>query len=125
MTGMRFKPSLVVQADAMEPDWVSADPRQPGHALVRVRAQPGVSGARRSAVAGLWNGCLKLCVSAPPEDGRANEALLELLAELLGLARSRILLVRGDKAREKHFSVPMDPQSVRERLAPHLAGTRS
>jgi uncharacterized protein (TIGR00251 family) len=109
----------------MEPDWVSPDPRQPGHALVRVRAQPGVSRARQSAVAGLWNNSLKLCVSAPPEDGRANEALVELLAELLGLAPNRILLVRGEKARAKQFRVAMDPQSVRARLAPHLGGKPS
>jgi hypothetical protein len=65
----------------MPPSWLSPDPASPAHALIRVRAQPG---ARRTALVGLWNGCLKLAVSAPPDDGRANAALAELLAELPG-----------------------------------------
>jgi uncharacterized protein (TIGR00251 family) len=106
----------------MLPSWLSPDPASPAHALIRVRAQPG---ARRTALVGLWNGCLKLAVSAPPDDGRANAALAELLAELLGLAPSRVELSSGARQREKRFRVRLPPESVHERLAPHLARTRS
>jgi uncharacterized protein (TIGR00251 family) len=50
--------------------------------LLPVRAQPG---ARRSGVQGEQAGALKVAVSAPPQDGRANEALAEVLREALGL----------------------------------------
>lgn len=44
-------------------------------------------------------------VTAPPEDGRANAAVQALLAQALGLAKSRIVLVRGATARDKVFRI--------------------
>lgn len=44
-------------------------------------------------------------MTAAPEDGRANKALLEVLREALGLKRSQIELVSGEKSREKRFLV--------------------
>lgn len=70
--------------------------------VLPVRAQPG---ARRPGVQGERNGALRLAVSAPPEDGRANEALLELLRELLGLKRSQVELLSGQTARDKRFLI--------------------
>ena len=46
--------------------------------VLPVRAQPG---ARKSGVLGEQNGALKVAVTAPPEDGRANQALVEALRE--------------------------------------------
>lgn len=106
----------------MLPSWLQADPAQPGCARIRVRAQPG---ARRNALVGTWNGCLKLAVSAPPEDGRANAALAALLAELLQLQPSRVELLGGATHREKLFRVAMAPDSILLRLAPHLGGKQS
>lgn len=57
-------------------------------------------GARRSEIVGFVTGphdrqYLKLKVTAPPEDGRANEAVIRLLADTCGLARSRLAIVNG------------------------------
>lgn len=60
---------------------------------------------------------LKLAVAAPPQDGRANEELLRLLARLLGLRASSVSLVRGARSREKVFRVESRLEIVRARLA--------
>lgn len=46
---------------------------------------------------------LRAYVTCPPEDGRANRAVAELLARALGVAKTRLTLVRGAKARDKLF----------------------
>ncbi|WP_126974527.1 DUF167 domain-containing protein [Frigidibacter oleivorans] len=51
----------------------------------------------------LEGGALKIAVTAVPEDGRATAAVQELLAEALGIAKSRLVLVRGATARDKLF----------------------
>ena len=48
-------------------------------------------------------GVIRVQVSAPPEDGRANEAVAEALAHALGVAKTRLTLVRGQAVREKLF----------------------
>jgi uncharacterized protein len=70
--------------------------------VLPVRAQPG---ARRPGVQGEQAGALKIAVTAPPQDGRANEALLELLRDVLGLRRSQIELIGGATARDKRFLI--------------------
>jgi len=70
--------------------------------VVPVRAQPG---ARKTGVLGEQAGALKLAVNAPPEDGRANKALAELLGEVLGVKRSQVELLRGAASREKLFLI--------------------
>ena len=84
--------------------------------LLPVRAQPG---ARKSGVLGEQAGSLKIAVTAPPEDGRANKALVEVLAEALGLKRSQIELVRGQTHREKLFLVRgMTRDELSKRISP-------
>jgi len=70
--------------------------------ILPVRAQPG---ARKARVLGEQAGALKLAVTAPAENGRANKALLELLRELLDLKRSQVELLHGQASRQKHFIV--------------------
>ncbi len=70
--------------------------------VLPVRAQPG---ARRAGVQGERNGALKVAVTAPPEDGRANEALVEVLREALGVRRSQVALLSGHTGRDKRFLV--------------------
>ena len=65
---------------------------------VRLRVSPG---ARRSEVVGRHGDGWKVRVTAPPEDGRANEAVLDLLAEQLDLPRRSLSIVSGHTAREK------------------------
>ncbi len=70
--------------------------------LLPVRAQPG---ARKTAVVGEHAGALKVAVMSPPEDGRANQALGELLREVLGVKRSQVELVGGARSRQKSFLI--------------------
>src|SRR4051812_13845095 len=70
--------------------------------VLPVRAQPG---ARRAGIQGEQNGALKVAVTAPPEDGRANQALVEVLRDELGLKRSQVELISGQTARDKRFLI--------------------
>src|SRR4051812_31615628 len=70
--------------------------------VLPVRAQPG---ARKTAILGEQAGALKVAVTAPPEDGRANKALLAALREALGLKRSQVELLSGEKSRDKRFLI--------------------
>lgn len=74
----------------------------PEGGILAVKAQPG---ARKNAVLGMHNGMLKLAVTAPPERGKANKALVELLAKALGLRRSQVCLMSGESGTEKRFLV--------------------
>jgi hypothetical protein len=76
-----------------------------GHAegcVLPVRAQPG---ARKTGVLGEQGGALKVAVTAPPEDGRANKALTEALRDLLNLKRSQVELLSGETSRDKKFLI--------------------
>jgi uncharacterized protein (TIGR00251 family) len=70
--------------------------------VLPVRAQPG---ARRTGVQGEQAGALKVAVSAPPQDGRANDALADALHEALGIRRSQIELLSGATGRNKRFLI--------------------
>ncbi|HTE87072.1 MAG TPA: DUF167 domain-containing protein [Dehalococcoidia bacterium] len=71
-------------------------------AQIHVRLTPR---GGRDAIAGWRDGELHIRVSAPAIDGRANEALIRLLARALGVARSRVTIVHGERARLKHIAV--------------------
>lgn len=88
----------------------------PRGTILPVRARPG---GRRDAIVGEHAGALRVSVSAAPERGKANAAILDVLAEALRSKPSRIDLLSGETSREKRFLiVGMTPEQVRERLAP-------
>ena len=60
-----------------------------------------VPNAPRSEVIGWLGDALKVKVHAPPVEGRANEVLCEFLAEILGLPRRAVTVLRGDTSRQK------------------------
>ncbi len=70
--------------------------------VLPVRAQPG---ARRAGVQGEQAGALKIAVTAPPADGRANQALVEVLRKALGVKRSQVELTGGQTSRDKRFLI--------------------
>lgn len=70
--------------------------------VLSVRAQPG---AKRNAIVGEHGGALKIAVSAPADQGKANEALIEVLADALNVKRSQIELLSGQTSREKRFLI--------------------
>jgi uncharacterized protein (TIGR00251 family) len=68
--------------------------------VLPVRAQPG---ARRNAFVGEQAGSLKIAVTAPPDAGRANQAIAELLSKRLDLKKSQVQLLSGPTSRQKKF----------------------
>lgn len=74
----------------------------PEGCVLPVRAQPG---ARKAGFLGEQAGALKVAVTAPPDQGRANKALLEVLREGLDLKRSQLALLSGETSRDKRFLV--------------------
>ncbi len=74
----------------------------PDGIIVPVKAQPG---ARRNGLAGEHAGALKVYVTQAPEDGKATEAVLELLADVLQVKRSQVMLLSGATSRQKRFLV--------------------
>ena len=78
-------------------------PRNPEAVLLHVRVQPK---ARANAVKGWHGAALRVSVTAAPEDGKANRAVIELLAETFDVAPSSINLVRGAVSRDKWFRLP-------------------
>jgi len=85
---------------------------------LRVRVQPRAS---RNRIAGVHGRRLKLQVTAPPVDGAANRAVVELLAEALALPRRLVEVVSGASSREKTVAISADAGRLRERLK-SLAG---
>jgi uncharacterized protein len=81
---------------------------------IRVRLTPR---AARDHIASDDSDGYLVRVTAPPVDGRANDALCRLIARRAGIAPSRVTLVRGAKSREKVVSVEgVDAAALRERL---------
>lgn len=75
---------------------------RPGGVRFPVRVQPRAS---RTEVAGTQQGALKVRLQAPPVDGAANEALVDFLAESLGVPRRQVRIVSGATARTKVVEV--------------------
>jgi uncharacterized protein len=69
---------------------------------LQVRVQPR---ARRDEIAGEREGRLLVRVTAPPVDGKANEAVRRLLAKRLGVAPGRVAVARGQSGRDKLIEV--------------------
>ena len=90
--------------------------------VLRVHVQPG---AGRSAVVGRHGTALKLRVAAPPEGGRANEAVKALLVEIFGVKPANVELTSGASSRLKRFRVDhVDVEEFRTRLERAVAGER-
>jgi hypothetical protein len=77
---------------------------KPDAPIVRlsVKVQPGAS---RNAVVGKNGEEWKLAVTAPPVEGRANQACIELVAERLGIPRSAVRIARGQSGRKKILEI--------------------
>jgi uncharacterized protein (TIGR00251 family) len=90
------------------------DVRDDGQVVLRVSVSPG---AGRSVVVGRHGDALKVRVGAPPERGRANTAVVELLASVLGVPKADVELVGGETSRSKRVAVTgVDPDEVDRRL---------
>lgn len=84
-----------------------------------VRVTPRAS--RNEIVEVLDDGTIKVRLSAPPVDNEANTALIEFLADILGVPKSRLDIVAGKTGRDKLISVvDMDVETVHQRILAHL-----
>ena len=83
-------------------------------AVIEVRVQPKASSSRMTVV----DGRIKVYVTAAPEKGRANKAVIEVLARELGVPRRTISLKSGERSRTKLIEVKvLDPSEIERRLA--------
>jgi len=79
-----------------------------------VRLQPR---AKKCAVTGVFNGALKAAVTAAPEAGKANKALVALLAKCFGVPKSAVEVVAGHTSRDKRVRIASSsPQQLAERI---------
>jgi len=91
--------------------------RTPAAAIVHVRVTPRSS---RSEVSSYEDGVLSVRVTAPPVEGEANKAVIELVSGLLGIPKSRIEVKSGASGRRKSLVIAgMTQQELDERMAGH------
>jgi len=81
------------------PEWVED---VSGGVRIRIRLAPRAS---RTAVLGAHGGALKIALTAPPVEGKANKALIAFLAKQLGVAKGAARIVSGELARDKVVQV--------------------
>jgi uncharacterized protein (TIGR00251 family) len=87
----------------------------PEGTILPVRARPG---SRRNEIRGEQDGMLKVCVTQLPEKGKANKAVVELMAKSLGLRKSQIEMISGETSHQKRFLIRgITPQELAQKLA--------
>ncbi|MCI0492175.1 MAG: DUF167 family protein [Planctomycetes bacterium] len=70
--------------------------------ILRVRAY---AGSRKNAVLGIREGMLRVAVTAAPEKGKANRAIITVLGRALGLPKSAFELISGDTSPKKRYLI--------------------
>jgi len=86
-----------------------------GAVIFDVLVQPRAS---RAKIGPVHDGRLKIAVTAPPVDGEANAAVIELLAKQLGIARSAVSVIAGETSRRKTVRVATTRASIEALVAP-------
>ena len=90
-----------------------------GAVLLHIYVQPKAS---KSRIVGLYDGCLKLAIAAPPVDGRANEEVIRFLARLLDISGRDIALHSGAQSRRKKVRLEADCDAVLRKIGTILEG---
>lgn len=86
---------------------------------LEIHATPG---SRRNAIGGSHEGCLRVRVTAPAEKGKANEAIIRLLAKELGVPKSAVRLVSGQGSRKKRYAIEGDAEKIQQRARELMSG---
>ena len=94
----------------MAEDWLR---ESAGRTTLTLHIQPG---AKKTEVAGLHGDALKIRLAAPPVDGKANAALIDFVADRLGLAKSAVTLKSGQASRRKIIEINAAPYDTAQRL---------
>jgi len=101
---------------------ISLSPHADG-VILPVLAHPG---ARRNAILGERAGALRVGVTAPPDKGKANEAIHDLLAEALGCKPRQVTLLFGTTSRQKRFLIGgITLEELSDRLAQVVPASNS
>ncbi len=79
---------------------------------VRVQTKARIAGVSLAP-----DGTLTVSVNEAPVDGKANEAVVSLLAKALGLPKRDVIIVFGQRGRRKVVELPMEREEVRKRLS--------
>ncbi len=95
----------------------------PDGCTIAIRVQPG---AKRTAIVGVYgegqSAQLKIALQAAPIDGRANDALIQYLSDLLSVTRTSVTILNGHSSRSKVCAIKASPaKSVRDRLTHSFA----
>ena len=86
----------------------------PAGATFQVKVHPR---ARKNAITGVVGDALKLALTAPPVEGRANEACIAFFAEFLNVPRSSVTIAAGESSRQKLIRVAgLSAAQVEEKL---------
>jgi hypothetical protein len=94
--------------------------------LVELCLRLRYSRAKKNAITGIVGDTLKVAVTAPPIDGRANEACIEFFANLLAVPRSSITIASGEASRRKVIRVAgLSADAVLRKLDGSTGGTVS
>lgn len=92
--------------------------KEPLYTCLSCYVQPKSS---RCAVAGIYDGMLKIALTAPPVDGEANKMLVKFIAAELGVSKSCCSLVQGDTSRRKVVRVNgLGAAEIKRRLCPDV-----
>ncbi|OQY98567.1 MAG: hypothetical protein B6D35_11745 [Candidatus Brocadia sp. UTAMX2] len=84
--------------------------------ILSIRTLPGSS---KNRIVGEYGGRLKLAVTAAPEKGKANKAVIELLADILRINESSIHIISGESSRDKRLMIEgLTPEYVKPLLNP-------
>lgn len=86
--------------------------REGADLVLQIQVQPR---AKSDTIAGVIGDCLKVRLTAPPVDGRANEHLVAYLAKQFGVPRSHVVLERGASSKRKLLRI-LSPQKLPENL---------
>jgi hypothetical protein len=94
-------------------EYTAGDNDDDGSAVVRLHVQPG---AGKTAVVGRHGDAMKVRVAAPPEGGRANDAVVALMAQTFDLKLAAVSLISGQSSRAKRVKIDGIAEEEVERL---------
>jgi uncharacterized protein (TIGR00251 family) len=85
-----------------------------GGTRLRLRVRPR---SKQNEILGIHGGALKIAVVAAPEKGRANRAVVRLLAATFDLAPSDVTVIAGMSSQDKTVVIPLPPEKIARKLA--------
>jgi len=88
------------------PDWYQWEAND---LILRVCVQPR---SREDRIVGLHGNSLKIKITSPPVDGKANEHLCSYLASVIGISKSKVKIESGDSARNKRIRIQLPDQTL-------------